>query len=267
MSVCPSQEQQIFPSSPSLPSSGLFLSSPGSSGSEPGLLCMFKGSTLTPLESRGASPEAWEGPAELFCSAWGSPGQLFSYLQAFPQVPSVFLGQTGWKPLQPDFEDWESRWSPRSVPRPEVQHAGFTQWCQSYKARLQNHRPASLSRFLRFTEAAESPTLQLPLSPYTSEILWILQLMLSSKHTQLWLWTSPLSSRSWNTKHALLNLLPSPQHNVSCLREWPYWALTCSRGKFQKQFSRSLLLPLPHHQLLGLTDSPLTLLSNLMQIF
>ena len=127
---------------------------------------MFKGSALTPLESRGASPEAWEGPAELFCSAWGSPGQLFSYLQAFPQVPSVFLGQTGWKHLQPAFEDWESRWSPRSVPRPEVQHAGFTQWCQSYKTRHQNHHPASLSHFLRFSESrwithAPAPTVSL----------------------------------------------------------------------------------------------------------
>ena len=67
MSVCSSQEQQIFPSPPSLPTSSLFLCYPGSSVSEPGLLCIFKGSTLTPLESReGLSQRPGRGPKSCF---------------------------------------------------------------------------------------------------------------------------------------------------------------------------------------------------------
>ena len=50
--LCPSQEQQSFPIPSSLPSSSLFLCSPGYSVAEPGLPCAFEVTTLTPLESR-----------------------------------------------------------------------------------------------------------------------------------------------------------------------------------------------------------------------
>ena len=67
VSVSSSQEQQMSPNPPSLPSFSLFLCYPGSSVSEPGLLCILKGSTLTALENReGLSQRPGRGPKSCF---------------------------------------------------------------------------------------------------------------------------------------------------------------------------------------------------------
>lgn len=74
----------LFPPLPTFP----FISNSFSGGSEP--VVLSEGITVAPLESRGASQESREEHAGLF-----PLHKLFSYLQAFPQVPSVSLGPAG----------------------------------------------------------------------------------------------------------------------------------------------------------------------------
>lgn len=99
--VCPSWEQQS-PSSP-FPPLLAFPFVPKGTVVELGSL---EGIILTPLESReGLSRSPGRGPQSCFTPRKLSSKTLFSYLQAFPQAPPVFLGQTGWKHLLPAFGD------------------------------------------------------------------------------------------------------------------------------------------------------------------